>query len=147
MTSPVFVVDTNVLVADLFTGTNHSPVAMIPDAMISGRLVYLMSPELLDEYRAVILRPKLTALHGLSEVDVDCLFVETAANAIWREPHPTSSAPDPGDDHLWALLDNFSGNILITGDRLLIEHPPVGSWVISPKTCIDRFLIPKHSPH
>jgi putative PIN family toxin of toxin-antitoxin system len=147
MTLPVFVVDTNVVVAGLITGSEQSPVVLILDAMLGGRLVYLMSPELLDEYRAVLLRPKLTKLHGLSEVEIDRLLVEIAANAIWREPDSTSSAPDPGNDHLWALLDAFSECILITGDRLLLKHTPVDGSVISPKTCIDCFLSPDDAAH
>ena len=140
MTPTVFVVDTNVVVAGLITGSSRSPVALILDAMLSGALLYLLSPELLDEYRSVLLRPKLTKLHGLAEAEVDRLLVELAANAMWREPNPASPAPDRGDDHLWALLGAFSGSILVIGDRLLLERPPASSSVISPKTCVDRLL-------
>jgi len=140
MSLPVFVVDTNVVVAGLITSADRSPVAFILDAMLSGSLLYLLSPELLAEYRSVLLRPKLTKLHGLAEAEVDRLLVELTANAMWREPKPASPAPDRGDDHLWALLGAYAGSILITGDRLLLENPPTRSSVISPKTCVDRFL-------
>ncbi len=144
MSLPVFVVDTNVVVAGLITDADRSPVAFILDAMLSGSLLHLLSPELLAEYRSVLLRPKLTKLHSLAEAEVDRLLVELTANAMWREPKPASPAPDPapdrGDDHLWALLGAYAGSILITGDRLLLENPPTRSSVISPKTCIDRFL-------
>lgn len=63
MTPPVFVVDTNVVVAGLITGLSNSPVASVLDAMLSGSLLYLLSPELLEEYRSVLLRPKLAKLH------------------------------------------------------------------------------------
>jgi predicted nucleic acid-binding protein len=115
-------------------------VAFILDAMLSGSLLYLLSPELLAEYRSVLLRPKPTKLHGLAEAEADRLLVELTANAMWREPKPASPAPDRGDDHLWALLGAYAGSILITGDRLLLENPPTRSSVISPKTCVDRFL-------
>jgi putative PIN family toxin of toxin-antitoxin system len=137
MAPPVFVVDTNVVVAGLITGADRSPVALILDAMLSGSLLYLLSPELLAEYRSVLLRPKLTKLHGLTEAEVDSLLVELTSNAMWREPKPASPAPDHGDDHLWALLGAYAGSILITGDRLLLENPPARSSVISPKTCVD----------
>jgi putative PIN family toxin of toxin-antitoxin system len=140
MTPPVCVVDTNVLVAGLITNPDQSPVAWILDAMLSGKLVYLLSPELLDEYRAVLLRPKLTTLHGLSDAEVDRLLVEMAANAMWREPQCTSPAPDPGDDHLWALMDSLSGSMLITGDRVRLENPAQTGSVIFSKTCVERFL-------
>lgn len=139
MSPPVFVVDTNVVVAGLITGSGDSPVASVLDAMLSGALLCLLSPALLDEYRSVLLRPKLVKLHGLAEVEVDQLLVELTANAIWREPTSAAPAPDRGDDHLWALLGAYSGSILITGDRLLLENPPVRSSVMSPKTWVDSF--------
>ena len=139
MTPQVFVVDTSVLASGLITGDSNSPVAGTVDAMLSGTLVYLLSPELLDEYRAVLLRPKLNRLHGLTEQEVDVLLSELVSNAIWREPGPAGPAPDPGDNHLWALLASDPGSILITGDRLLLEHPPERASVISPRTYAERF--------
>jgi len=140
MTPPVFVVDTNVVVAGLITRSSHSPPATVLDAMLAGTLVYLLSPDLLAEYRTVLLRPKLTSLHCLSEAALDRLLFELTANAMWREPKPTSPAPDRGDDHLWSLLDVHAGSILVTGDHLLLENPPTRSSAISPKTYVERFL-------
>ena len=140
MRPPVFVVDTNVVVAGLVTGSSRSPVALVVDAMLSGTLVFLLSPALLDEYRSVLSRPKLVKLHSLTETQLDPLFAELTANAIWREPKPGSLAPDRGDDHLWALLSAYSGSILITGDRLLLENPPKQSSVISPGAWLNDFF-------
>ena len=108
--------------------------------MLSGTLVFLLSPALLDEYRSVLSRPKLVKLHGLTETQLDPLFAELTANAIWREPKPGSPAPDRGDDHLWALLSAYSGSILITGDRLLLENPPKQRSVISPGAWLNDFF-------
>ena len=138
MTPRVFVVDTNVLAAGLITKDVRSPVARIIDHMLAGAVVYLLSPALLDEYRAVLLRPKLGKLHGLTEDAVDVLLTELVANAIWRDPAPTAPAPDPGDTHRWELLQSYPGSILITGDRLLIDHPPDRASVISPRTYMER---------
>jgi len=96
MSPPVFVIDTNVLIAGLITGSSDSPVARVLDAMLSGSLVYLLSPELLDEYRSVLLRPKLAKLHRLTESEVDRILTELTANAMWREPKTSSPAPDRG---------------------------------------------------
>ena len=139
MSPPVFVVDTNVVVAGLITGSSHSPVASVLDAMLSGTLVFLLSPALLDEYRSVLLRPKLAKLHGLTEAQIDQLLVELTANAIWCDPKPSSPAPDRSDDHLWALLSAYPGSILVTGDGLLLEEPPKPSSVISPATWVNDF--------
>jgi uncharacterized protein len=140
MSPPVFVVDTNVVGAGLVTSLSRSPAALVLDAMLSGTLVFLLSPALLDEYRSVLSRPKLVKLHGLTEAQIDQLLVELTANAIWREPKPGSPAPDRGDDHLWALLSAYPGSILVTGDRLLLENPPKQSSVISPSTWLNDFV-------
>ena len=91
----------------------------------------------------MLLRPKLVRLHGLTaetEAQIDLLLVELTANAIWREPKPGTPAPDRGDDDLWVLLSAYSGSILVTGDRLLLENPPTRSSVISPSTCLSDFV-------
>lgn len=140
MTLPVFVVDTNVEVAGLITNSSDSPVAAILDAMLSGSLLYLLSPALLREYRGVLLRPRLVRLHGLSEAEVDQFLVELTANAVWRELVAAPSGPDRGDDHLWALLDAHDGSILITGDRLLQNNPPANHPVIAPASWQKQFV-------
>ena len=139
MTVRLFIVDTNVLVAGLITSQPSSPTAQVLDAMLDGRLLYLLSPALLHEYRQVLLRPKLTRLHGLGEVEVDRLLTELTANALWREPPDANqpSSPDPGDDHLWALLASEPDAILVTGDGLLLDNPRVGSGVINAAACTD----------
>lgn len=139
MSPPVFVVDTNVVVDGLISGSRGSPVVAVVDAMLAGSLAYMLSPSLLAEYRRVLMRPRLRVLHGLEEPEIDRVLVELTANAIWREPDAVAPAPDPGDDHLWALLSAHVGAKLITGDRLLVENPPAENPVISPRGWVTAF--------
>lgn len=141
MTARIFIVDTNVLVAGLITAEPKSPTAMILDAMLTGDLLYLLSAELLREYRDVLLRPRLSRLHGLDESEIDQLLTDITANAIWREPpQDTDQAPpDPQDSHLWSLLASEPTAVLITGDRLLIQKPRSQSSVIYPATWAKHF--------
>lgn len=134
MIARLFIIDTNVLAAGLITSDSTSPTARIVDAMLDGHLPCLLSPALLEEYRSVLLRPKLRRAHCLSEAEIDMLLTEITANAVWREPpddavHP---APDSGDDHLWALLASEPSSVLVTGDRLLLEKPRPGSTIVAP---------------
>lgn len=135
----VFVVDTNVVVAGLITARVDSPTVAVLDAMLDGRMLFLLSPDLLGEYRNVLLRPHLVRAHGLAETEVDNLLTEITANAIWREPAADAgeSPPDPGDAHLWALLADEPGAILVTGDQLLYEQPRAGSVAMSPGDCAE----------
>ena len=141
MSLRVFVVDTNVVAAGLITAEAGSPTAEILDSMLSGPLLFLLSPELLREYRHVLLRPKLSQIHGLREPEIDQILAEITASALWREPGPDPdySAPDPRDSHLWSLLASEPQAILITGDRLLLEHPGRQGSVISPRTWAEHF--------
>lgn len=139
MTLKAYVIDTNVVVAGLIGADSASPPARILDAMLDGRLVFLMSEELLIEYTSVLRRPKLARLHRLDEEELDRLLADLVANAMWREPARAGNAPDPGDNHLRALLECHPGARLITGDRLLLEHPPEAGATVSPLRFIESF--------
>lgn len=138
MTPPV-VVDTNVVVAGLISTPGDSPVCRILDGMLAGSFPFLLSIELLDEYRNVLLRDPLRGVHGLSPDQVDVVLTEITANAVIREPEPdrTLEAPDRGDDHLWRLQATTPGSTLVTGGRALLAHPPEFATVQSPRAFID----------
>ena len=128
---PPAVVDTNVVVAGLITSAVDSPVARVLDGMLAGAFSFLVSTELLDEYREVLFRPKISGLHGLSETQVDRILGEIIANAMLRSAVPGANAPDRGDDHLWALLQSSPGAVLVTGDKRLLENPPSFGSVVT----------------
>lgn len=130
------VIDTNVVVAGLLTGSAESPTARILDGMRNGAFPFLLSTELLAEYRKVLLREKIRSLHGLSEREVDLLLTVLAANAIVREPEARTGAPDVKDDHLWSLLQSEAKTVLVTGDHVLAKSPPPKSAVLAPREFI-----------
>ena len=137
MNVKISVIDTNIIVAGLISPDSTSPPALILDAMLSGKLIYMMSAQLLNEYASVLRRPRISRQHGLTDNEIDLVLTELVANAIWRDPVTTHDAPDPGDNHLWALLTSQPGSQLVTGDQLLIKHPPKLSSVISARQYID----------
>jgi putative PIN family toxin of toxin-antitoxin system len=132
------VIDTNVVVAGLLTANNQLSPARILDGMLNGRFIYLLSPDLLAEYRLVLLRPAIISRHGLSIEEVDDLLEDLAAGAVWREPAKEATAPDPGDNHLWALLTCHPNAALVTGDRLLLENPLPGSNILTPREFLEK---------
>ncbi len=132
------IVDTNVVVSGLITRGKGSPSARILDAMLGGRLRFVVSVPLLAEYRTVLLRPRVCSFHGLTEAEVDRILTRLVENGTVREPgSSTTAAPDPGDDHLWALLDTVPAAVLVTGDRALLDDPPEGRSVISPRSFVE----------
>jgi predicted nucleic acid-binding protein len=54
----LWVVETNVLVAALLTAQVDRPTARTLGAMLDGSLIFLLSPALLAEYRAVLMQPR-----------------------------------------------------------------------------------------
>lgn len=140
MQAKLLIVDTNIVVAGLLTSDQASPPARILNAMLEGRLLYLLSARLLEEYSAVLQRPRIAARHGLADSEIDILLTELVANSIWREVGAAASAPDAGDDHLWDLLAAEPGSVLVTGDELLLKRPPKHAAVISAGRCVEAFL-------
>ncbi|WP_419166816.1 PIN domain-containing protein [Candidatus Palauibacter sp.] len=55
--TPVFVVDTNVIVSAMVGSDPKSPPAQVLEPMLDGSLLYLMSGDLLTEYASVLRRP------------------------------------------------------------------------------------------
>ena len=134
----IYIVDTNVVVSGVIGTDVNSPPACVVDAMLEGAFAYAVSPDLLDEYAAVLSRPRIVRLHLLDSAELDTLLADLVANAIWREPLGSDRAPDPDDDHLWALLGSFAHACLITGDAALVASPPESASVISPRSFVER---------
>ncbi|HXV60901.1 MAG TPA: putative toxin-antitoxin system toxin component, PIN family [Vicinamibacteria bacterium] len=141
MTLGPFVVDTNVFVSGLITGDVDAPTARVVDGMLHRKFDFLLSVELLAEYRSVLLRPKIAARHGLNESEIDILLTEVAASAIVREPAiADEKAPDRDDQHLWSLLACHDGSVLVTGDGALLESPLPGRSALSPAAFVELLV-------
>ncbi len=141
MSSAFFIIDTNVLVAGLLTSRADSPVARILDGMLSAAFAFVLSEALLAEYRAVLVRPHLRKLHGLSEAEIDMILVDIARHAIVLTPLETALAaiaPDPGDQLLWDLLASRADLVLVTGDKLLLQNELMQTRVILPQTFVAQ---------
>ena len=105
--------------------------------MLRGRFTYLLSLDLLAEYREVLLRPRISRRHGLGDAGVDAILTELALNGIVRDPPPlTRAVPHAGDRHSWALLDSDPVAMLVTGDIVLQQRAPAPGRVLSTR----RFL-------
>ena len=114
------VVDTNVFVSGLISKQSDSPPCEIVDEMLVGGFPFLLSLDLLTEYRTVLLRPKIKKLHGLTEKQVDTILTAVTVNGMMRDPNsrPTKGL-DPGDQPIWDLLGTYPKAVLVTGDRPL----------------------------
>lgn len=132
MSRRAVIVDTNVVVAGLLTGNATSPVARILDGMLAAAFPFVVSEALLAEYRAVLVRPALRKLHGLTVAEVDTLLTDIAQHAIVLAPGRGSPAPDPDDQLLWDLLATRADLLLVTGDNALQRDAAMQGRVLSP---------------
>lgn len=139
--SQVFIIDTNVVVSGLITSNPDSPVVAVLDGMLSTAFAFAVSEMLLAEYRAVLLRPHLRNLHGLSPIEIDAILLELAQHAIvlkTSENQVQFRAPDPGDQFLWNLFACHADLVLVTGDKLLLQDPAMATRVITPQALISK---------
>jgi len=126
------VVDTNVVVSGLVSPAEGAPPQRILNAMLAAELGFALSVELLAEYRGVLLRPGIMALHGLGEAEVDEILQRLALEAVEVDigsapgPGPADPVPialpggvEPGDEHVARLALTLPACVLITGDRAL----------------------------
>lgn len=101
---PAVIVDTSVVVAGLLTKQDPSPVARILDSMLGAAFPFVLSEALLAECHAVLARPALRKLHGLTVAEVDAILTHLAQHAIVLAPVAAPPAPDPGGQLLRELL-------------------------------------------
>ena len=141
MSHPAVIVDTNVVVAGLLTGNDASPAlaksARILDGMLMAAFPFVVSEALLAEYRAVLVRPGLRKLHGLTVAEVETLLTDIAQHAIVLAPVAAPPAPDPGDQLLWELLATRADLLLVTGDKALQRDAGMQPRVVSPQSFVE----------
>lgn len=131
------IIDTNVVVAGLLSTEATSPPRRILDAMLAGRIPFLLSEALLVEHRAVQLRDTIRRRHGLDELEIDRLLTAIVTNAMIREPTPRRGAPDANDDHLWALALDEPQATLVTGDAALMAALSGAATVATPRSLVE----------
>jgi putative PIN family toxin of toxin-antitoxin system len=137
MSRGAVIIDTNVVVAGLLTGNEASPVARILDGMVGAAFPFVVSEPLLAEYHAVLARPKVRRLHGLTITQIETILTAIAQHAIVMTPVRAPSAPDRGDQLLWDLLAARVDLVLVTGDKRLIQDTGMRGRVVAPAEFID----------
>jgi putative PIN family toxin of toxin-antitoxin system len=125
----LIVIDANVFVsAAIQRGASHR----IIDAWLSGNAEFdiVMCPELLGEIREVLTtRPRLRKWITLEDAT---LFVETIEATVDLVDDPAevlAETRDPDDDYLIALARTHQADLIVSGDKDLLEwkeqRPPV----------------------
>lgn len=115
--------DTNVLISYLLAPDDTATVVRIMDAAFTGRFTLLVSDQLVDEMRTVVVgRARLAQRIAATKIEplIDALMeigehVDTGGIDF---PHIVR---DPKDDYLIVLATLGNADVLVTGDRDLLE--------------------------
>jgi len=89
--------------------------------MLGGRMPFVLSLDLLAEYRGVLCRPFAVARHGLSEAEVDKILQALALSAI-ESPSDVSS-PETAEGIRTGMEGIPTG---VEGIRTSVESVPTG---------------------
>ena len=130
------VIDTNVFVSGVFfTGPPHE----ILQAWREGKLQWVVSPQIFDEYRRVgeVLGEQFTGV--ALEPILELLIVK--AQLILAPDLPGPVCDDPDDDKFLACALAGGAKLIISGDKHLLK---VGEYqgvrVLRPRAFIDQYL-------
>jgi len=128
------VVDTNIFVSSFFGGNPRKVV----DLWKNGSIFICLSPEIVDEYVAVLKRlgvdkPHLKELFSLFSRGYQILFTsETLRLRIVSK--------DPSDDKFIECAVALEANYIISGDKALLEIGKyIGIEILSPKRFLSRY--------
>ncbi len=127
------VLDTNVLVSALWSPDNK-PGAVV-NAAITGHFTLCYDYRILEEYTAVLSRPKF----GFTEFEINSLLDPLIKGGLSVIP---TSLPDISfivkNDKKFYEVAKFCNAYLVTGN---LKHFPTEDFILSTATFFDRFLI------
>jgi putative PIN family toxin of toxin-antitoxin system len=115
-----------VIDANLFVSALLKP-ASNPDEVIrlarEGKIQLIMSPEIIEEIRAVLLYPKIVKRHRRTPDQIDLFLKKLTKVAIITQSGPKVDVikEDPSDNKYLACAVEGRAEYLISGDRHLIN--------------------------
>ena len=124
------VLDTNVLVSALWTPAGNA--SAIINLILSDKLIPCFDQHILDEYRIVLSRPRLS----FSEGQVDELLGEISTRGLLVMVLPSTIALSDESDRKFYDVAKYCAAYLITGN---IKHYPKDSLIVSPARFLTFF--------
>lgn len=129
------VFDTNVWISFLIGKRLSSIVQPISD----GRIVMVVTEQLLTEIKLVTLRDKLSKYFPQESVRELIILLETIAENV-EVKSVNTICRDHKDNFLFDLISQARADYLVTGDKDLLEHNPFKSTEILKPAEFDRIL-------
>ena len=109
------------------------------DAVRLGVVISVASAELVAEWRAVAVRPRvLRYIRKSPDETLGAIAALETLSTILAPGRASILPPDLKDTHLWDLLHSDSTSVLVTGDGPLLTAPFGPGRVITPREAVGR---------
>ena len=126
------VLDVNVLVS-AFIGPAGSPPDRILREWQTGSFDLVASPLLISELTAVLSRPKFERQAGSGRADAFIASVAGGAILLQDPDERPRVSEDPGDDYLIALARLATADLIVSGDKHLLDLEDPQPAVMAPR--------------
>lgn len=130
------VIDVNVLVSGLLTPGSSSPPPRIRHALTIRTIRAVASPDLVSELDEVLHRRKLARYLSTTDADRAVTEFRRTAEMHYPEEAPTPISRDRDDDYLIALTHYAKADLLVTGDRDLLDITDPGIRILTPAALV-----------
>jgi putative PIN family toxin of toxin-antitoxin system len=132
------IIDTNVLLSGLlWHGTPHA----LLDRVRDGTVTLVSSPVLLAELAEVLEQPKFDVVLARSNTSRERSLAEIQqlAEVLVPEPLPQPVCRDPDDDHVLALALTAQVDLIVSGDKDLLDLNPFQNIpILAPAEALRR---------
>ena len=132
------VIDTNVLISGLFFG---GVPARVLAAWTDGRVMLVVAPDILHEYRRVGLELAKGRAPLIAALDALLAIIAVHATVVNATPLSTAVSEDPDDDKFLAAAIASGATLIVSGDKHLLR---VSGWndvvVLKPRQFVDQYL-------
>ena len=131
------IIDTNVLISGLLSPSGNEALVLL--AVHQGLLQPCFSDAILDEYTAVLARPRFRFLP--EEIEALLLMFRAKGEYFQPEASPVSS-PDPADTKFIHCALAAGADYLVTGNKKDFPDSPYGSTrIVNAAELIDQVML------
>lgn len=130
------VIDPGVLVS-AFISRGGSPPDRIVRAWNEGAYELIVSPHLLAELATVLARPRFEAQAAKGRADAYVVALTHGSVIVDDPADPPSVSHDPDDDYLFALARVGHADVIVSGDRHVLDVPNPVPQAVTPRAFIE----------
>jgi putative PIN family toxin of toxin-antitoxin system len=131
------VVDPGVLIAAFISGRG-APADLLR-SWLAGHFELIVSVDLLAELSRVLARDKFRTYATRQEAEAYVALFHKVATLVQDPPPVPGLTSDPGDDYLVSLARAVGADVLVSGDKHLLDMRDPDPEVVTPRAFVGRF--------